>query len=137
MRVLADTSAWSLLFRRNPGTGRSPVAALFREFLEDGVPVFLTGVICQELLTGFRSELRRAELIEKLAPFELLRPRRETHSQAARLADKCLRKGVTPSTVDVLIAQLAIERDCTLLTADADFSAIARCVRLKLAPAVS
>ena len=78
-----------------------------------------------------------AELIEKLAPFELLQPRRETHSQAARLTDKCLRKGVTPSTVGVLIAQLAIERDCTLLTADADFRAIACCVRLKLAPAVS
>ncbi len=101
------------------------------------MPVFLTGVIYQELLTGFRSEPRRAELIQKLAPFELLQPRRETHEQAARLADKCLRKGVTPSTVDVLIAQLAIERDCTLLTADADFSSIARCVRLKLAPAAS
>jgi predicted nucleic acid-binding protein len=113
------------------------VAALLREYLEDGVPVFLTGIICQELLTGFRSEPRRAELIHKLAPFELLQPRRETHEKAARLADRCLRKGVKTGTVDVLIAQLAIERDCTLLTADDDFRAIARCVHLKLAPALS
>lgn len=133
MRVLADTSAWSLLLRRDPGHEASPVTALFRSLLEDGVPVFLTGIIYQELLTGFRSDLRRAELIKKLAPFEVLQPRRATHELAARLADRCMRKGVTPGTVDVLIAQLSIERGCKLLTADADFAAIARCVPLKLA----
>jgi predicted nucleic acid-binding protein len=137
MRILADTSAWSLLLRRDPAHKSSAVVDLFREFLQDGVPVFLTGLIYQEVLTGFRSEPRRDELIEKLAPFELLQPRRETHELAARLADRCMRKGVTASTVDVLIAQLAIERDCTLLTADADFHSIARCVRLRVTPALS
>lgn len=135
MRVLADTTAWSMLLRRE-GSGHSPVAAALKRYLEGGVPVFLTGVIYQELLTGFRNEPRRRELIRRLEPFELLQPRRETHELAARLADRCQRKGVTTSAVDVLIAQLAIERDCTLLTADSDFHSIARCVRLKLAPAV-
>jgi predicted nucleic acid-binding protein len=134
VRVLADTSAWSLLLRRNPSEHHSQVTALFREYLEAGVPVFLTGLIYQELLTGFRSDPRRAELVRQLAPFELLQPRRETHERAARLADRCLRKGVTAGTVDILIAQLAIERDCTLLTADDDFHAISRCVHLKVAP---
>ncbi len=137
MRILADTSAWSLLLRREPAGTQSPVVELFRDFLEQGVPVFLTGLIYQEVLTGFRSEPRRDELVDKLAPFELLQPRRDTHEQAARLADRCLRKGVTASTIDVLIAQLAIERDCTLLTADADFHSIARCVRLRVIPALS
>ena len=46
MRVLADTSAWSMLLRRDAsGHGAAPVAAALREFLETGVPVFLTGVI--------------------------------------------------------------------------------------------
>lgn len=137
MRILADTSAWSLLLRRDPAHADSAVVDVFREFLQGGVPIFLTGLIYQEVLTGFRSEPRRDELVLKLAPFELLQPRRETHEQAARLADRCLRKGVTVSTVDVLIAQLAIERDCTLLTADADFHSIARCVRLKVIPSAS
>jgi predicted nucleic acid-binding protein len=134
--VLADTSAWSLLLRRPLGQEvEAPAAAALRRFLEEGVPVFLTGLILQELLTGFRSEVRRAELLRRLEPFELLQPSRATHAAAARLADRCLRKGVTPSTIDVLIAQLALERDCTLLTADADFRGIARCARgLRLAP---
>ena len=137
MRVLADTSAWSLLLRRQPNDDQSHVTALFREYLEEGVPVFIAGIIYQELLAGFRSEPRRAELIHKLEPFELLQPGRGTHEKAARLADRCLRKGVKTGTIDVLIAQLAIERDCTLLTADDDFHAIARCVHLKIAPARS
>ena len=137
MRVLADTSAWSLLFRRHADDDHSPVAALLREYLEEGVPVFLTGAVYQEVLTGFRSEPRRAELIQRLAPFEFLQPRRETHERAARLADRCVRRGVVVGTVDVLIAQLAIERECTILTADDDFHAIARCVHLRVVPAPS
>jgi predicted nucleic acid-binding protein len=136
--VLADTSAWSLLLRRDAsGHGLAASAAALKDFLEAGVPVFLTGLIYQEVLQGFRSEVRREELQQKLAPFELLQPRRETHAQAARLADKCLRRGVTVSTVDVLIAQLAIERECTLVTSDFDFHAIARCVRLRIVPAAT
>ena len=51
-----------MLLRRE-GSGHSPVAAALKRYLEGGVPVFLTGVIYQELLTGFRNEPRRRELI--------------------------------------------------------------------------
>jgi predicted nucleic acid-binding protein len=45
------------------------------------------------------------------------------------LADRCRRKGITVTTNDALIAQLAIERRCRLLTSDGDFQDIAKVVR--------
>ncbi|MBI3186008.1 MAG: PIN domain nuclease [Myxococcales bacterium] len=138
MRVLADTSAWSLLLRRGTaGHLLAPAAQALREYLEGDAAVFLTGIVYQEVLQGFRSEPRRQELVRKLEPFELLQPSRATHQRAARLMDRCLRRGVIVSTVDVLIAQVALERGCVLVTADADFHAIARCVRLKVVPEAS
>lgn len=131
MRVLVDTSAWSHFLRRD---GENEVRSLFRTLIVDGAQVFLTGLIYQELLTGFRSEPRRTELIRRLTAFEALVPTRSTHEKAARLADKCLRGGVTVGTVDVLIAQLAIERECALLTTDDDYRSIAKFCSLELLP---
>lgn len=94
--------------------------------------VFLTGLVYQEILQGVRVERQRRELVRRLQPFPLLEATRTTYERAARLRDRCLAKGVTPSTIDVLIAQLAIEGDCAVLTADADFEAIAAHSSLRL-----
>ncbi len=94
--------------------------------------MFLTGIVYQEVLQGMRLERQRRELIRFLNPLPMLHPKRATHERAARLRDHCLRKGVTISTVDVLIAQVAIDFDCILLTTDEDFSAVAKHSRLRL-----
>ncbi len=133
MNCLPDTSAWSVLLRRRPTTAlEHPVAEALRRQLEGEASVFLTGIVYQEVLQGVRIERQRRELIRFLSPFPMLDAQRATHERAARLRDQCLRKGVTISTVDVLIAQVAIDFDCVLLTTDEDFSAIARHSRLRL-----
>jgi hypothetical protein len=56
------------------------------------------------------------------------------YHDAARLYRHCRTKGVTiASTVDCLIAQLAIRHELGLVTRDHDFQAIARVTPLKLA----
>ncbi len=94
--------------------------------------VLLSGIVYQEILSGLRSDRQRAELVATLAPFPFLRPTRETHERAARLRDRCFAEGVSVGTVDVLIAQTAIDNDCLLLTSDADFAAIAARSELRL-----
>lgn len=136
MNCLPDTSAWSLLLRRRPaGFEEHPVARSLRKQLEQSSSVFLTGVIYQEVLQGVRLEKQRLELIKHLAPFSMLDPDRLTHERAARLKDRCLRAGISVSTIDVLIAQVAIDFGCALLTADEDFQAIAKHSRLQLVAA--
>lgn len=57
----------------------------------------------------------------------------ETHVEAARVFFHCGRRGVTAlSTLDCLIAQMALERDATLLHSDTDYERIAQVRPLRL-----
>lgn len=71
MRVLVDTSVWSLALRRGGPTGHPSVRKL-RAILEHGEDVFMLGVILQEVLQGFRSERTADRLNKRLEPFDLL-----------------------------------------------------------------
>ena len=75
----------------------------------------------------------QARIIDRLQVLPLLNPARETHIQAAMLRNACRRNGVQIGTIDALIAQLCIEHDLALLTADNHFVNAARFVPLKLA----
>lgn len=127
-----DTSVWSLALRRDAPADHAAVAIL-REALLDGGDVIITGIVLQELLQGFHGPKDRARIIERLQVLPLLEPTRNTYIQAATLRNTCRRKGVQLCTIDALIAQLCIEHDLALLTADKDFTHAARCVPLRLA----
>lgn len=131
MRVLVDTSVWSLALRKRGPTDHPAVAKLIA-LLDAGEDVYLLGIILQELLQGFRDERTHRRLSSRLAPFALLPLERHHYGAAARLRVRCLMRGVTSSTIDALIASAAIEHRCWLLTADSDFSHIARVSSLKL-----
>lgn len=100
--------------------------------LEHGEDVLLLGIILQEILQGFRSERTAERLNRRLEPFDLLPLERRHYIAAARIRRRCVSHGVTPSTIDCLIASAAIVHRCRLLTADDNFEHIARVTRLKL-----
>lgn len=75
----------------------------------------------------------QTRLIERLQVLPLLNPSRDTYIQAAMLRNTCRRHGVQIGTIDAVIAQLCIEHDLSLLTADNDFIHAARFVPLRLA----
>lgn len=132
MSLFVDTSVWSLALRRDTPADHAAVITL-RKALVDGDSILITGIVLQELLQGFHGPKDQAQLIERLSVLPLLNPTRDTHVQAALLRNTCRRKGVQLGTVDALIAQLCIEHELTLLTADQDFVHAARFVPLRLA----
>lgn len=130
--LFVDTSVWSLALRRDAPPDH-PAVGILRRALLDGDTVVITGVVLQELLQGFHGPKDRARILEHLQALPLLNPTRETHIEAARLRNTCRRRGVQLGTIDALIAQLCIEHDLVLLTADQDFVHAARFVPLQLA----
>lgn len=132
MSLFVDTSVWSLALRRDAPPDH-PAVAVLRKALEEGDTIVITGLVLQELLQGFHGPKDQARLIERLQVLPLLVPTRDTYIQAAQLRNTCRRRGVQLGTVDALMAQLCIEHDIALLTADKDFMHAARFVPLRLA----
>lgn len=132
MNLFVDTSAWSLALRRDSPADHAAVQ-LLRKALLDGDTIVIAGIVLQELLQGFHGPKDQARIIERLQVLPFLNPTRDTHIQAAALRNTCRRKGVQLGTIDALIAQLCIEHDLALLTADKDFTHAARFAPLRLA----
>ena len=132
MRVLVDTSVWSLALRRGGPADDSAVARL-QELLDSGEDLFLTGLILQEILQAFRSDEVASQIASYLEPFPFLAFEPETSLAAARLFRRSKERGLGASTVDCHIAASAIENDCLLLTTDRDFERMAHICPLRLA----
>jgi len=132
---LVDTSVWIGLFREQD----TAAVRAFRRLIERGVPFGLTGVILQEILQGAKTERDFRLLNRWLRTQRFWHPRDalRTHEAAARLFFDCRRNGITiRSTLDCLIAQIAIEHNLILLHDDADYPRIATVAsKLKLADA--
>jgi predicted nucleic acid-binding protein len=131
VKVLVDTSVWSLALRRKV-ICREPKVEVLAELISTGQSIYLTGIILQELLQGIKDSAQFANLENKLLAFPLLEPDRDTYKQAARLFSKCRSGGTPVATVDCLIAAVAIANDCRLLSRDADFEKLATVSKLRL-----
>jgi predicted nucleic acid-binding protein len=131
--VLVDTSVWIDLFRER----RSTPAARLRRILDDGSDFAVAHVIVQELLQGAANQREFALLYEYFTTQRVLASEDalNAHCRAARLYFNCRRRGFTPrSTIDCLIAQIAVEHRVPLLHNDQDFERIAKVApQLKLA----
>lgn len=126
MNLVVDTSVWSLVLRRPRVDDSNIHVQAFRQHLESNNRLFLTGNILQELLEGLRSPKQFDQLVQLLEPFPLLELDRSTYITAARFRTLCRAKGVQASPVDFLIAAACTQHGYPLLTADQDFSRIAR-----------
>jgi len=131
VRILVDTSVWSLALRRKKGTS-SKAANLLKEYIETGEYICLIGIILQEILSGVTSNARFLELEDHLAAFPLVPVEREDYIEAAHLRNDCRKKGVQVGTIDALIAAACIKNDLLLLSTDKDFQLIANNSQLKL-----
>jgi predicted nucleic acid-binding protein len=131
VRVLVDTSVWSLALRKK-GPVDHPAVGRLSSLLHSNEDVFLTGLILQEVLQAFRSDTSFRTIVRHLEPFPLLELERSGFIAAADLHRRCAAKGVSASTADCQIAAAAIRNDCVLLTADRDFERMARVSELRL-----
>lgn len=126
--ILVDTSA---LIDYLKGAENTAVSA-FGKILENGIPYGISELIYLEVLQGARTSTEYRKLQEYLEtiPFYSLTLGKESYERAAQLNFACRRSGVTiRSTMDLLIAQTAIENDLFLLHHDNDFNDMARAIK--------
>ncbi len=117
--VIADTSVWIPFFTRPDSLEK---AAL--DFLIGAVEVVLVGVVLAELLQGCRTPAERDSLSDALLALPYYEVARSTWSQAGDLSAPLLRRGITLPLSDLIIAALAIERNCRVYSLDGHFKKI-------------
>ena len=128
--ILLDTSALIEFLNR---TG-SPWDAAVETLLSNDSDLAITDITLTEVLQGIRNERDFREVKSSLMIFPIL-SLKDHHSyiKAADLYRSCRAKGLTiRSTVDLLIAQTAIEQNAELLQNDRDFESIASVSPLRL-----
>ena len=131
MALLVDTSVWSLAFRRDTPAAVPEVAELQRS-LQSGELIYITGVILQELLQGFRKPKAHRQIVTHFDSLPIMVPDREDYIRSADLHNLCRSKGVQVGTIDALLAQLCIRHNLEMLSADKDFEHISELTKLKL-----
>jgi predicted nucleic acid-binding protein len=125
LKVLADTSVWSLVLRRSRmATGTGTAQELAR--LIQSYRVVLIGPIRQELLSGIRFEEQFSKLQDRLRAFPDMLLRTEDYELAARCFNRCRARGIQGSNTDFLICAVALSREIPVYTTDRDFDAYAR-----------
>jgi predicted nucleic acid-binding protein len=127
--ILVDTSVWIDFFKPSPGRAGDEL----RRMIEEVEPVALTGVIVTEILQGLRRDVHRIEHF--LSLWEMLEPRGfSTYREASEISRLARSKGISLTTIDTLIASIALEHHASLFSLDKDFSRIARMTPLRLYP---
>jgi predicted nucleic acid-binding protein len=122
MMVLVDTSVW-IDFFNNYESRESKVLA---DLIEQEIELATCGVIAAEFLQGIRESKTSARLEHYFKEMQWFIPREpDTYLAAAALFRKLRTLGITiRSTIDCLIAQLAVENKALLLSKDRDMRII-------------
>lgn len=126
--ILIDTSVLVDYFK---GIESRP-AKLFDELIENGIPYGINNFVYQELLQGSRTidEFNKLKEYLETIPFYDLQYGKESYEKAAFLNFQCRRNGITiRSTIDLLIAEIAIENNLLLLHNDEDFDNIRKVIK--------
>ena len=133
MKVLVDTSIWSLALRRSASISEKE-QTLINELSEliNEVRVALIGPIRQELLSGISNQTQFDLLKEKLRTFEDLNLEQEDYEQAAEFFNTCRKSGIQGSQVDFLICAVAEKRGLPIFTSDKDFELYSKRLNITL-----
>ena len=131
--ILVDTSALIPYLRGE----RTAATELLDGLLSEDHDVYLAPPVVQEVLQGARDEAEWRHLREYLSGQLLadVRDARASAVAAARIYFDCRRQGYTVrSSVDCLIAQVALENRFAVLHDDRDFEVIRRVRPLRTLP---
>lgn len=122
MKLLADTSVWSLALRRRPtaklSTQELQLVKALTEAINDG-RVVMIGRIRQELLSGIEEQAQFEKLRKALQAFRDEPIETLDYEEAAQFYNLCRSRGVECGPVDMLICALAARRKWSVLANDA------------------
>lgn len=121
MKVLVDTSIWSIALRQNVSVEGAEKIKEQLYILIDDARVVIMGPIRQELLSGIKYESQFNRLKKHLEPFRDLVLETEDYVLAAEFFNQCRSKGIQGSHIDFLICAVSSRRKFPLYTSDNDF----------------
>ncbi len=114
--ILVDTSVWVDFLN----SARGPAGDELEFLISSNAPLVLTGLVVAEVLQGLKRDV--APVTRLLARWPLVEPGGfTTYETAAAIFRQARERGVTLSTVDALLAAVALEYDAALFTLDRDF----------------
>lgn len=120
--ILIDASA----FIEFPNRTGSRADKAIEQLIVNDDEVALPDIALTEILQGIKDDREHESIKRILLTFNILSLGAESCLAAAGLYRKCGKKGLTVrSTVDLLVAQIALEHKATLLHNDRDFHSIA------------
>jgi predicted nucleic acid-binding protein len=130
MKIIVDTSVWSLALRRDKHQSSAPVQEL-RHMIHNH-RVQMIGPIRQEILSGIRSESQFKKLRKHLESFPDLPVLTEDYITAAKFFNRCRSKGIQGSNIDFLICALAFRNKFSIYTIDRDFELFSKHIEIAL-----
>jgi predicted nucleic acid-binding protein len=119
MKVIVDTSVWSLALRRSAIAANIETIELKK--LIQNQSVIMLGCIRQELLSGIREPAQFERLRERLSAFPNQILNENCYELAAKMFNDCRAKGVQGSNTDFLICATAQLNQLVIYTTDQDF----------------
>jgi hypothetical protein len=124
VKILVDTSVWSLALRR-AGQVPRPEAEELRRLVHAHL-VEIIGPIRQEILSGVRDPSQFQRLEAHLSAFPDAPTLTEDYATAAKFFNLCRSKGIQGSNTDFLICAVAARREFAIFTTDGDFALFAK-----------
>ena len=134
MKVLVDTSVWSLALRRKSealNAEEKRIVAELTELIREGRAAII-GLIRQELLSGVKSNEQYETLRRHLKAFPDQAVDTADYEEAARFSNQCRAKGIAVFAVDMLICAVAINKSWMVFTTDSDFAMYRRVFPVQL-----
>lgn len=121
MKVLVDTSVWSLALRKKQKNEiEEGIVEVLAELVRD-TNVLIIGPIRQEILSGISTQVVFDDLKTKLSIFKDLELATQDFEQAALFFNICRSNGIQGSHIDFLICSVAVNNSVPILTLDKDF----------------
>lgn len=116
-KVLIDTSIWVEFFRGKDEKIVRLVSDLIR-----AERAALAGVVLAELIQGVKKESDNKIIEETMTALSYFEVSRQTWKKTGDTLKKLRSKGMTLPLSDVLLATIARENDCEILTSDLHFN---------------
>ncbi len=130
MKVIVDTSVWSLALRRGKQSASAPAQEL-RNLIHDH-RVQMIGPVRQEILSGIRSESQFKKLKKHLQSFPDFPILTDDYINAAMYFNRCRSKGIQGSNTDFLICAVAVRNKFSIYTTDKDFELFSKQIQIDL-----
>lgn len=132
MKVLVDTSVWSLALRKSQKNEEDTwIVKELQELIRES-RVVMIGPVRQELLSGISDAAKFRRLRQKLRAFDDADLNSGDYEMAAELSNTCRRNGIQGSHTDFLICSFSINNNCPVFTLDKDFDLYRKHILLSL-----